>query len=78
MKYLITSVLGTKEYCRVSNYRTAKDIWNTLKMIYEDTIGIKKARTNTLDQEFELARKNSGTIHLISSRETSFLSMIKN
>lgn len=49
--------LSTKEQYRISNYSTTKDMWNTLKMINNDTIEIN--RMNTLDQNFELLKKNS-------------------
>ena len=58
-KNIITSALGMDEYFRVSNCKSAKDMWDTLQVTHEDTIDVKRSRTNTLTHEYELFRMNS-------------------
>lgn len=45
---------------RVSNCTTAKEMWDTLKLTYEGTTEVKRARMNTLTHEYELFRMKSG------------------
>ena len=37
-KHIITSSLGIDEYFRVSNYKSAKDMWDTLQVTHEGTM----------------------------------------
>ena len=41
-KNIITSALGMDEYFRVSNCKSAKDMWDTLQVTYEGTTDVKK------------------------------------
>ena len=40
-KNIITSALGMNEYFRVSNCRSAKDMWDTLQVTHEGTTDVK-------------------------------------
>ena len=57
-KNIITSALGMDEYFRVSNCKSAKDMWDTLQVTHEDTTDVKRSRINTLTHEYELFRMN--------------------
>jgi len=57
-KNIITSALGMDEYFRVSNCKSAKDMWDTLKVTHEGTTDVKRSRINTLTHEYELFRMN--------------------
>ena len=57
-KNIITSALGIDEYFRVSNCKSAKDIWDTLQVTHEGTTDVKRSRINTLTHEYELFRMN--------------------
>ena len=58
-KNIITYALGIDEYFRVSNYKSAKDMWDTLQVTYVGTTYVKRSRINTLTHEYELFRMNS-------------------
>ena len=53
-KNIITYALGIDEYFRVSNYKSAKDMWDTLQVTYVGTTYVKRSRINTLTHEYEL------------------------
>ena len=53
-KNIITYGLGMDEYFRVSNYRNAKEMWDTLQVTHEGTTDVKRSRINTLTHEYEL------------------------
>ena len=57
-KNIITSALGIDEYFRVSNCKSAKDMWDTLQVTHEGTTNVKRSRINTLTREYELFRMN--------------------
>ena len=57
-KNIITSALGIDEYFRVSNCKSAKDMWDTLQVTHEGTTYVKRSRINTLTREYELFRMN--------------------
>jgi len=46
------------EYFRVSNFKNAKDMWDTLQVTHEGTTDVKRSRINTLTHEYELFRMN--------------------
>jgi len=46
-KNIITSALDSKEFFRISECESAKEMWDTLKATYESTTKIKKAKTRT-------------------------------
>ena len=58
-KNIITSALGMDEYFRVSNCKSAKDMWDTLQVTHEDTTDVERSRINTLTHEYELFRMNA-------------------
>ena len=58
-KNIITSALGIDEYFRVSNCKSAKDMWDTLQVTHEGTTDVKRSRINTLTHEYELFRMNA-------------------
>ncbi|XP_073219676.1 uncharacterized protein [Cicer arietinum] len=53
-KNIITFSLSADEFFRVSNCKTAKEMWDTLQETHEGTTDVKRARTNTLMHEYEL------------------------
>ena len=57
-KNIIASALGIDEYFRVSNCKSAKDMWDTLQVTHEGTTDVKRSRINTLTREYELFRMN--------------------
>ena len=57
-KNIITYALGMDEYFRVSNCKSAKDMWDTLQVTHEGTTDVKRSRINTLTHEYELFRMN--------------------
>jgi len=58
-KNIITFALGMDEYFRVSNCKSAKDMWDTLQVTHEGTTNVKRSRINTLTHEYELLRMNA-------------------
>ena len=71
-KNIITSALGMDEYFRVSNCKSAKDMWDTLQVTHEGTTDVKRSRINTLTHEYELFRMktNESTIQDMQKRFT--------
>ena len=59
-KNIITSALGYDEYFRISNCKTAKEMWDALQVTHEGTSEVKRSRINTLIHEYELFRMNQG------------------
>lgn len=59
-KNIITSALGMDEFFRISNCKTAKEMWETLETTHEGTDEVKRSRLNTLSQEYELFRMLPG------------------
>ena len=57
-KNIITSALGMDQYFRVSNCKSAKDMWNNLQVTHDGTTNVKRSRINTLTHEYELFRMN--------------------
>nr|KYP66813.1 hypothetical protein KK1_013124 [Cajanus cajan] len=57
-KNIITSALGIDEYFRISNCKSAKEMWDTLEVTHEGTNDVKRSRINTLTHEYELFRMN--------------------
>lgn len=58
-KNIITSALGMDEYFRVSNCKSAKEMWDTLRLTHEGTTDVKRSRINALTHEYELFRMNT-------------------
>jgi len=70
-KNIITSALGMDEYFRVSNCKSAKDMWDTLQVTHEGTTDVKRSRINTLTHAYELFRmKTNESIQDMQKRLT--------
>jgi len=59
-KNIITSALNSNEFFRVSQCKSAKEMWDTLEVTHEGTNEVKRARTHTLIQEYEMFRMLKG------------------
>ena len=46
------------EYFRVLNCKSVKEMWDTLRLIYEGITDVKRFRINVLIHEYELFRMN--------------------
>ena len=57
---MLQSALSQKEYFRICNLSSAKEMWDALEVAYEGTSGIKENRINTLMTEYDLLRMKSG------------------
>ena len=55
-KNIITSALNSYEFFRVSQCKSAKEMWDTLEVTHEGTNEVKRARKHTLIQEYEMFR----------------------
>ena len=51
-KNIITSALNSYEFFRVSQYKSAKEMWDTLEVTHEGTNEVKRARKHTIIQEY--------------------------
>jgi len=61
-KNIITSALDSKEFFRISECESAKEMWDTLKATHESTIEIKKAKTRS--QARRKRRQNKKCLNL--------------
>jgi len=61
-KKLLYSSLGPDEYTRISECKSAKDIWDALKVAHEGTNQVKQSRIELLMRKYELFK--------MSDRET--------
>ena len=59
-KNIITFALNLDEFFRISQCASAKEMWDTLEVIHEGTNDVKRARTHTLIQEYEMFRMLKG------------------
>jgi len=59
-KNIITYVLSSDEFFRVSQCNSAKEIWDILEVTHEGTTDVKRARKYALIQEYELFRMQKG------------------
>jgi len=59
-KNITTSALSCDEFFRVSQCRSAKEMWDILEVTHEGTTGVKRARKHALIQEYELFRMQKG------------------
>jgi hypothetical protein len=70
---ILISSLGIDEYFRISNCRSAKNMWDTLEIAHEGNNDVKQSKINSLTQEFELFRMKVGeTISDMQKRFTYF------
>jgi len=58
-KNIITSALNMNEFFRVSQCKSAKEMWEVLEVTHEGTNDVKRARKHSLIQEYELFRMQS-------------------
>ena len=59
-KLIISSALSQEEYFRVSNYESAKEMWEALEIAHEGTSGVKESRIHNLTHQYELFKMNPG------------------
>jgi len=59
-KNIITSALSCDEFFRISQYSSAKEMWDILEVTHEGTNGAKRARKHALIQEYELFKMHKG------------------
>lgn len=57
---ILQSALSMDEFFRVSQCKSAKEIWDTLVETHEGTAEVKRSRLNTLSQEYEMFRMQPG------------------
>jgi len=70
-KNIISSALTLDEFYRVSICQSAKEMWDVLEVTHEGTDEVKRARKNTLIQEYEMFRmKAEETIYDVQKRFT--------
>lgn len=80
---ILQRALSMDEFFRVSQCKSAKEIWDTLVETHDGTAEVKRSRLNTLRQEYEMFRMQPGesivalqkrfvhlTNHLIALRKT--------
>ena len=73
-KNIITSALNSDEFFRVSQYKSEKEMWDTLEGTHEGTNEMKRARKHTLIQEYEMFRMLKGeTIAEVQKRFTHII-----
>ncbi|XP_068477020.1 uncharacterized protein, partial [Phaseolus vulgaris] len=59
-KNIITSALTMDEFFRISQCKSAKDMWEVLEVTHEGTEDVKRSRKHALIQEYELFRMQPG------------------
>nr|KYP34970.1 hypothetical protein KK1_044012 [Cajanus cajan] len=59
-KNIITSALSIDEFFRISQCKSAKEMWDTLQVTHEGTSDVNISRKHTLIREYELFRMNNG------------------
>jgi len=59
-KSIISSTLTLDEFYKVSVCESTKEIWDVLEVTHESTNEVKRARKNTLIQEYEMFKMKSG------------------
>jgi len=57
---ILQSALSMDEFFRISQCKSAKQIWDTLVETHEGTAEVKRSRLNTLSQEYEMFRMLPG------------------
>ncbi|WVZ00453.1 hypothetical protein V8G54_026522 [Vigna mungo] len=71
---IISSALTVDEFYRISICKTAQEIWEVLRVTHEGTNDVKRARKNTLIQEYEMFRMKQGeTISDVQKRFTNIV-----
>ncbi|XP_068503977.1 uncharacterized protein [Phaseolus vulgaris] len=59
-KNIITSALTMDEFFRISQCKSAKEMWEVLEVTHEGTEDVKRSRKHALIQEYELFRMQPG------------------
>nr|KYP43238.1 hypothetical protein KK1_035330 [Cajanus cajan] len=59
-KNIITSALSVDEFFKISQCKSAKEMWDTLQVTHEGTSDVKRSRKHTLTREYELLKMNHG------------------
>jgi len=73
-KNIITYTLNSNEFFRVSQCKSAKEMWDTLEVTHEGTNEVKRARKHTLIQEYEMFGMLKGeTIAEVQKRFTHII-----
>jgi len=57
---IISSTLTLDEFYRISICTSAREMWEILRVIHERTEDVKRARKNSLIQEYEMFRMQQG------------------
>ncbi|XP_050902203.1 uncharacterized protein LOC127112050 [Lathyrus oleraceus] len=57
---ILQSALSINEFFRISQWKSAKEIWDTLVETHEGTTKVKRSILNTLSQEYEMFRMQPG------------------
>ncbi|XP_052728077.1 uncharacterized protein LOC128195062 [Vigna angularis] len=71
---IIASALTVDEFYRVSVCKTAQEMWDVLRVTHEGTDDVKRARKNSLIQEYEMFRMKQGeTISDVQKRFTNIV-----
>ena len=68
---IISSTLTLDEFYRISVCTSAQEMWEILRVTHEGTDDVKRARKNSLIQEYEMFRMQQGeTIYNVHKRFT--------
>jgi hypothetical protein len=59
-KTIIIFALGNDEFPRISSCKTAKEMWDVLKVTQEGTDEVKRSKINVLTIEFKMFQMNVG------------------
>ena len=64
-KNIIYSTLKLDEFYRISMCESAKEMWDVLEVTHEGTDEVKRARKNTLIQEYEMFTMKLGKTYVM-------------
>jgi len=68
-KNIITSTLDFKEFFRISECESAKEMWDTLKATHESITEIKKAKTISQARRKRRQNKKGLNLHFMAKKE---------
>ncbi|BAT89667.1 hypothetical protein VIGAN_06068300 [Vigna angularis var. angularis] len=71
---IISSAVVLDEFYRISVCKTAQEMWEVLRVTHEGTEDVKRARKNTLIQEYEMFRMQPG--ETISDVQKRFIHIV--
>ncbi|CAL1383103.1 unnamed protein product [Linum trigynum] len=76
---MMYSALGPEEYHRVTGCKSAKEIWDKLRIAHEGTSHVKISKINSLKQEFEsFVMKPDETIKEMNDRFMNIVNSLRN